>query len=123
MIKKLFENFVRKGTDWLFRAHSIEAIVLKLAFGVLLAVFGGPAFVAFILRLILGTVPEEILSIQKIDTNIHMFILAICVIAILIALCLIVYKVACEVKNNSKKRVVVVEGRGLRDDDGSPLNG
>ncbi|TDO12671.1 SAVED domain-containing protein [Halomonas ventosae] len=122
MIKKLFENFVRKGTDWLFRVHSIEAIILKSAFGVLLAVFGVPPFVAFILRLILGTVPEEILSVQKTFTDIHILILAICSIAILIALSLIVYRVVSEAKNNSKKRVVVVEGRGLRDDDGSPLD-
>jgi len=39
MLKRLFENFVRKATDWWFRVRAIEWLLLKSAFGVLIAIF------------------------------------------------------------------------------------
>lgn len=50
------------------------------------------------------------------------WILGICSIIIFVALILIILRVLREAKNRSKKRVIVIEGRGLRDDDGAPLD-
>jgi len=122
MLKHLFHNFVLKGTDWLFRARSIELQIIKSAFAVLIAVFGGPPLVAIILRLIWGTVPDGYLIAQKAIDNVDGWILLICSVAILAALGMFILRVRGETKNRSKKRVVVIEGRGLRDDDGAPLD-
>mgnify|MGYP000352611786 CR=1 FL=1 len=122
MLKRLFQNFVLKGTDWLFRARSIELLVLKLAFGVLIVIFGGPPLVAMILLIILGAVPESYLAAQKTLSAVDVWILAICSIVILVSLVMIILRVSRDTKSRSKKRIVVIEGRGLRDDDGSPLD-
>ncbi|MCW9012292.1 MAG: SAVED domain-containing protein [Gammaproteobacteria bacterium] len=122
MLKRLLQNFVLKGTDWLFRARSIELLMIRSAFGVLIAIFGGPPLVAIILRFILGTVPEGYLDAQKAIDAIDGWILAICTIVILVALVMIFLRINHEVKSRTKKRVVVIEGRGLRDDDGAPLD-
>ena len=122
MLKRLFQNFVLKGTDWLFRARSIELLILRSAFGVLIAVFGGPPLVAMLLRLILGAVPEGYLVAQAALDTVDGWILLICSIVILVALVMIILRISRETKSSSKKRVVVIEGRGLRDDDGAPLD-
>lgn len=122
MIKRLFENFVLKGTDWLFRTHSIERVLFKSTCGVLIAVFGMTPLLAAILRLFLGAVPEGFLSFQQSLSSAHGWILTICSIVILVALALAIFRVWSDAKSRSQKRVIVIEGRGLRDDDGSPLD-
>lgn len=122
MLKQLFENFVRKGTDWLFRARSIEAIMLKTACGVVIAVFAGAPLIAVMLRLVIGAVPERYLAAQRTIELVDGWILAICSIVILVALGLIINRARVDARNRSRKRVIVVEARGLRDDNGSSLN-
>ena len=122
MLKRLFENFVRKATDWWFRVRAIEWLLLKSAFGVLIAIFAGPPLIAVIIRLIFGSVPDGYLIAQRALDVVDGWILAICSIVILVALALIVARFYVDAKGRSKKRVIVIEGRGLRDDDGSPLD-
>jgi len=122
MLKPLFKNFVLKGTDWLFRARSIELIIIRSAFGVLIAIFAGSPLIAIILRFILGAVPEGYLIAQKKIDTVDGWILGICTFVILVALIMLFLRIRGEAKSRSKKRVVVIEGRGLRDDDGSPLD-
>ncbi len=121
MLKRLFQNFVLKGTDWLFRARSIELLIIRSTFGVLIAIFGGPPLVEIILRLIFDTVPESYLDAQDVIDTVDGWILLICSIVILIALVMYILRVRGETKNRSKKRVIVIEGRGLRDDEGASL--
>lgn len=122
MFKRLFENFVLKGTDWLFRVRSIELFLIRSAFGVLVAIFGGAPLLAVVLRSFLGAVPEDYLAIQQALDTVDGWILAICTFVILVAVGLILVRTRSEAKRRSKKRIIVIEGRGLRDDDGSPLD-
>lgn len=121
MLKRLFENFVLKATDWLFRTRSIEAVIMKSALASLVAIFGAPPLIAVLLRIGLGSVPEGYLAAQAALDLVDGWILIICSIIIAVALVLIVLRRRSEVKILAKKRVIVIEARGLRDDDGSPL--
>lgn len=121
-MKRLFENFVLKGTDWLFRKKSIEALLLKLGFGTLIAVFAGGPLLVELLRIFLEAVPEQILEVQDSIQRLEGYIFGLCTLVILFALFLIVYKKFQERKSNSRKCTIVIEGRGLRDDDGDSLD-
>jgi hypothetical protein len=121
MLKKLFENFALKWTDWLFRAKTPEALLLKSAGGILVLVYGAPSLVEVLLRLFLDSVPESYKSAKQIISMVDGLILSICTIMILVSIGLIIYKFIVAEKSKQRKRVIVVEGRGLRDDDGSPL--
>lgn len=121
MLGRLFENFVRKATDWWFRVRAIERFLITAAFGLLIAIYGGPPLIAVLLHIAFGAIPAEYQSaVQVLDVVDH-WILAICSIVILVALGLAVARFNGEAITRSKQRVIVVEGRGLRDDDGSPL--
>lgn len=121
MFRRLFENFWLKATDWLFRSSPIERLLLKSAFSVLILVFGAPPLLAEVLRLLLGFVPDHFTLARQTLNAFDGLILAICLLAILFALCLIFFRERGELKLRSKKRVHVIEARGLRDDDGVPL--
>lgn len=121
MLKKIFENFALKGTDWLFRARSTEAILIKSACGLLIAIYGGPPLIALILYVVLGSVPEGFLTVQRALDLVDGWLLGICSLLVAVSIFLIIRKSNAEAKNRDRKRVVVIEGRGLRDDDGSPL--
>jgi len=122
MMKRLFENFVRRATDWWFRVTAIERFLLTSAIGLLAAIYGGVPLIAELLRLIIGSVPEGYLSAQRAINAVDGWILSICSVVILVALGLAIARFIADAKSRTKKRVIVIEGRGLRDDDGSPLD-
>jgi len=59
MLGQLFENFVRKATDWWFRVRSIERFLITAAFGLLVMIYGVVPLIAIFLRVALGAVPPE----------------------------------------------------------------
>jgi len=122
MNRRVIENFFLKGTDWLFRATSPEALLLKVSGGILIAVFGGTPLIALILQILLGAVPEGYIAAQKMLNALDILILVLCALLFLVAVGLIIQKRRAESNEKSRKHVVVVEGRGLRDDDGSALD-
>ncbi|WMS87903.1 SAVED domain-containing protein [Pleionea litopenaei] len=122
MLKQLFKNFVLKGTDWLFRTRSIEVTLIKSALGVIITIYAGPPLIEIILRIFLDTLPSTFIVVRQTIDTVDSWILMICSIVILVALVLIVVRFLSERKSNTKKRVLVIESRGLRDDDGSPLD-
>lgn len=121
MLGRLFENFVRKATDWWFRVRSIERYLITAAFSVMVAVYAGPPLIAILLRVILGAVPPEYQSVVQVIDFVDLWILGICSIVILVALVLVVARFRAEASTRTKKKIIVVEGRGLRDDEGSSL--
>lgn len=121
MLARLFENFVRKATDWWFRVRAIERFLITAAFGLLVAIYGGLPLIAIVLRLALGAVPSEYQSAVQTLALVDQWILAICSVVILAALGLAIARFRGEAKTRAKQKVVVIEGRGLRDDDGAPL--
>lgn len=121
MSQSLVRYFIRRAIDWFFRVSAVERYLITSAFGVIVAVFGGPPFVGMVLRLVFGLVPEEYLSAIQVLNDVEQWILALCSVAIVVALGIIVWRLVSGNRSKERKRVIVVEGRGLRDDDGSPL--
>jgi hypothetical protein len=121
VLKRLLENFVRKATDWWFRVAAIERFLLTSAFGLLVAIYGGVPLIALLLRIIVGALPDEFLELQRALGAADSWILGICAIVVLVALVLAIFRFVGDVRSKTKKRVIVVEGRGLRDDEGAPL--
>ena len=121
MSRGLIEHFIRNAIDWFFRVSAVERWLITSAFGVIVAVFAGPPLVGIVLGLIFEAVPEEYLTAVRVVNDVDLWILVICGIVILAALSIVVWRLFVENRSNSRKRVLVVEGRGLRDDDGSPL--
>ncbi len=123
MLKRLFESFATKAIDWWFRVSAIERFLVTSGVGLLIAIFGGVPLIAELLRMAIGAVPEAYLNAQgKIDA-IAGWILGIGFLMIVVGLGLAIARFVGDAKSRSKKRTIVIEGRGLRDDDGSPLEG
>lgn len=122
MIKRLFENFVLKGTEWLFRVLKDERFLIASGVGLLIAVYGGFPLLAVLLRIVIGAVPEGYLNAQQALDGVDRWILCIASLLVGLGVLLIIARFIGDAKARSKKRVVVIEARGLRDDDGSPLS-
>ena len=121
MLKRLIENFVLKATDWWFRVSAIERYLITSGTGLLIAIFGGVPLIAELLRLALGAVPERYINAQQWLSTVDLWILGIASVMVSVGLCLAVARFVGEAKRGSRKRVIVIEARGLRDDDGAPL--
>ena len=84
--------------------------------------YAGPRLLEVILRVAVGAVSEGMLKAQERLDAVDGWILTICSVLLLIGVDLAILRFSGEAKFKSKKRVLVIEGRGLRDDDGSPLS-
>ena len=121
MLKRLIENFVLKATDWWFRVTAIERFLITSGITLLIAIFGGVPLIAELLRLALGAVPEGYINAQKWLSTADLWILVIASVMVAVGLVLAVARFVGEAIRGAKKRVIVIEARGLRDDDGAPL--
>lgn len=113
---------IRSATAWIFRARNAESWIFRGAVLVLLAVYGANWVVKYN-----GSIGNNPTSIEIGAAG----IIPDCILWILTVVCLVLmlgssvwawrrYSVRRE--ELSRKKVFVIEGRGLRDDDGSPLS-
>ena len=121
MLNRLFEHFAFKVIDRLFRVPSIERFLLRCGFGVIIVIYGGIPLSVILIRLFLDSVPEGILNTQRAIDAIDFWILGICLLVILVALGIAIVRFERDSKYWKQKKVILIEARGLRDDDGSPL--
>lgn len=121
MNKSLIEEFIRKGTDWLFRIRSPERVLIASALGLIVAIYAGLPFIIELLRLFIGVVPEGILGTQQ--HFVDAWIITIASVMIVTAVGIIIVRFIHDIRQRSKERILVVEVRSLRDDDGTSLEG
>lgn len=121
MWRRLFENFVLKATDWLFKTTQIERYLIGGSLTVICVVFGGPKLVEILFKLASTGLPGEYQNTVDSVDAMKPWILGICIAIIVLALSMIIMRFIDDRKANAKNRLLVIEGRGLRDDDGSPL--
>ena len=121
MSRSLIDYFLRIAIDWLFRVRAVERYLIAAALSVIVAIFAGPPLVVLILGLIFEVVPDEYLAVVRVEDDVNLWILSICSVVILVGLCIVGWRLFSESRTNSRRRLIVVEGRGLRDDDGRPL--
>lgn len=96
--------------------------MISCSLGVIAVVFGGPRLAEIMLRVFVGAVPEEFMQVRRRLELVDGWILAICTVILLIGVAIAVSRYRSEAKLRSMKRNVVIEARGLRDDDGNPLS-
>ena len=121
MPRNLVHFTFRKAVDWYFRVKAIERFMFMGAITVLIAVFGGNWLVPLIFDLTVGSILEEYgVSLQTVY-KVQVWILIICGFVIVVSIAISIWRLNSEARSNSRKRVIVIEGRGLRDDDGLPL--
>ena len=120
-MKELFKHFIREAINWLFRRRSRPVLILKsgiicisLGFGaswildVSFPFQGGQVDFSFNSA---GGVPAVIVNIS---TGIGLLLTVVAPIWAIIE-----YRV--EQRRNDRKKIIVIEARGLRDSGGSPL--
>jgi hypothetical protein len=116
----LFAYYVRRYIDWLFRGQSVGRNMIRAGTLILMAVGGSP-LLTLVLSLVLGFVPQQYREFQQTVDASNMLIPAFGCLLIFTGIVLEVMQSREEANARSKKRVVVFEARGLRNDDGSPL--
>ena len=119
---RLFENFVLKATDWWFRVTTIERFLVGGSLTLIATIYAGPRLLEIILRLAVDSIPEGVLQAQWALDLVDGWILMICSSLIVVGVALAVTRERRDAKLRSKTRVLAIEARGLRDDNGSPLS-
>ncbi len=112
---------IRSAVSWLFRVKRPESWIFRGAVLILLMLHGPDWFIKYS-----GTVTGEHVSVEiggngGGSSGALFFLDAVCVLLMISALVWAWIRYKNEQDRLSRKKVLVIEGRGLRDDDGSPL--
>jgi len=117
-MNSLFEYAVKKYVDWRFRKRSPFSIALMVSGTILIAILG--------LGSLVGAVSYREYTVQIFESgSVGSLVLNIVVLVNLVVFALsflvLIFQFFSDRKSSSKQQIVVVEGRGLRDDDGKSL--
>ncbi|SDF07386.1 SAVED domain-containing protein [Rhodospira trueperi] len=121
MLKRHFDNFLTKLIDWWFRITAVERYLIGTGVTLLIAIFGGMPLILELLRFILGAVPERIFHFEAELETIDVLIFGAALLLIVVGIAFAIARFIREARAQSKLRNIVIEARGLRDDDGNPL--
>ena len=121
MLKRHFDNFLTKLIDWWFRIATIERYLIGTGIGLLVAIFGGVPLLLELLRFVLGAVPEGIVRFEAELETIDVLIFGVALLLVVVGIAFAMARFIGEARAQSKLRNIVIEARGLRDDNGNPL--
>jgi len=121
MLRRHFDNFLTKLIDWWFRVTTIERFLIGTGVGLLIAIFGGVPFILALLRFALGGLPEDVIRFEAALETIDVLIFGAALLLIAAGLAFATARFVGEARARSKLRNIVIEARGLRDDNGNPL--
>lgn len=121
MLKRHFDKFLTKLIDWWFRVKTIERFLIGTGVSLLIAIFGGFPLILELLRFALGTLPEGVARLKSALETIDILIFGVAAILVISGLAFATARFVGEARAQSKLRNIVIEARGLRDDDGNPL--
>lgn len=113
---------IRSATAWFFRARRSESWIFRGAVAVLIAIHGIDWVLKYSGSIGGNPVSLEIGAGGAVPGAILWIVTAVCVLLMIGAAVWAWKRYADEQQRLSRKRVFVIEGRGLRDDDGSPLS-
>lgn len=121
MRKETKDWVVRKFVSWAFNVPSPEARIFKAATIALVGLFGLDLIGGILISSEQGTIAAIVSPGDLIPPAILYTIAAILGLAQLVSLFIVWRKFQDTRRKELRKKVIVVEGRGLRDDDGNPL--
>lgn len=122
-MKWFLKYFFTKLIDWLFRPKSPEVMAMRISGGLLTALLVGEKISGMIVSATSDKADVSVTLSQGGQLYAHIFNITIIILLVVffLAFIAIAIKAFREHSTSSKKSVVVIEGRGLRDDDGNPL--
>ena len=116
-MKKHLDHFLTSLIDWIFRKRSPGMLLIRLGGTVLLALLG----FSYALDVKVPTTYGDL----KVSLNFNQGTSeAVVLVSLLVVIAVIIFGVIllfCESRENSRKQIVAIELRGLRDTSGSPL--
>ncbi|MDE1568254.1 SAVED domain-containing protein [Aquabacter sediminis] len=112
---------IRSATAWFFRARNAESWIFRGAVAVLIAVHGANWVFKYSGPIGASPVSVEIGTAGTIPDGILWSVTVVCALLMICSAVWAWKRYAGEQERLSRKKVFVIEGRGLRDDDGSPL--
>lgn len=121
MLRRHFDTFLTKLIDWWFRVPTIERFLIGTGAALLIAIFGGVPLILELLRLALGALPEGAVRIEAALETIDVLIFGAAFLLIFVGIVLAITRFMGDARAQSKLRNVVIEARGLRDDNGNSL--
>jgi hypothetical protein len=121
MLRRHFDTVLTKLIDWWFRVTTIERFLIGTGAGLLIAIFGGVPLVLELLRFALGALPEGVVRIEAGLETIDVLIFGAAFLLIFVGLVLATTRFVGDARARSKLRNIVIEARGLRDDNGNSL--
>lgn len=121
MLKRHFDNFLTKFIDWWFRVTTVERFLIGTGVSLLIAIFSGVPLILELFRVALGTLPEGVVRFEAALETIDILIFGAALLLIVGGFVLAIVRFVGEARARSKLRNIVIEARGLRDDDGNPL--
>lgn len=121
MLKRHFNNFLTKLIEWWFRVATIERFLIGTGAGLLIAIFGGVSLILGLLRIAFGVLPDGVARFEAALETMDVLIFGVALLLIVAGLAFATHRFVGEAQARSKLRNIVIEARGLRDDDGNPL--
>lgn len=121
MLKRHFDNFLTKLIDWWFRVTTVEQFLIGTGASLLIAIFGGVPLILELFRVALGTLPEGVVRFEDALETLDILIFGVALLLIVGGFVLAIVRFVGEARTRSKLRNIVIEARGLRDDNGNPL--
>ncbi|MDW9419014.1 SAVED domain-containing protein [Sinorhizobium meliloti] len=122
MFRTTLDFTLRAFVTWMFRARPPELTFFMGAVAILVPSLGANFALSFSHETPEGGTSLEVSTSGDTATGILGLISAACVLIIGVSLLMGYRRFTAEMQRAGRKRVVVLEGRGLRDDDGSPLS-
>lgn len=120
MLRRHFDNFLGKLIEWWFRVTTIERYLIGTGVTLLIAVFGSSLTIE-LLRSALEALPEGVVRFEDAFESVYVLIFGAALLLIASGLAFATVRFVGEARARSKLRNIVIEARGLRDDDGNPL--
>jgi hypothetical protein len=121
MLRRHFDTFLTKLIDWWFRVTTIERFLIKTGAYLLIAIFGGVPLILELLRFALGAIPEGVVRLEAALETIDVLIVSVASLLIVVGIAFATARFVVEARARSKLRNIVIEARGLRDDNGNSL--
>lgn len=121
MLRRHFDTVLTRLIDWWFRVTTIERFLIGTGAGLLIAIFGGVPLILELLRLALGALPEGVVRVEAVLETIDVLIFGAAFLLILVGLVLATIRFVGDARAQLKLRNIVIEARGLRDDNGNSL--
>jgi len=121
MLRRHFDNFLSKLIEWWFRVPKIERFLVGTGVALLIAIFGGVPLILEFLRLAPGVLPDDFVRFEAALETVDILIFGVALILIVAGLAFAIARFVGEARTRSRSRNIVIEARGLRDDNGNPL--